>query len=177
MNTMLKTLTTAAVAIPLALGVGTQKAEADVIRIALTETPSDELAAFFVALDRAKAKGLDYSKILYRPHVDEKVGTYCNQLQDHLLDRALDNTTLLKKYAPQCQFGMWVSGWTSWTLAAYCPDMPGVIVDVKPSPEWHKAFDKVVPAFIKQVDEGVRKIQGLRFGEDELGRMAAEVFG
>jgi len=30
------------------------------IRIALAETPSDELAAFFVALDRAKANGLDY---------------------------------------------------------------------------------------------------------------------
>ncbi len=33
---------------------------ADKIRIALAETPSDELAAFFVALDRAKANGLDY---------------------------------------------------------------------------------------------------------------------
>ncbi len=30
------------------------------IRIALAETPSDELAAFFVALDRAKANGLNY---------------------------------------------------------------------------------------------------------------------
>jgi len=30
------------------------------IRIALAETPSDELAAFFVALDRAKSMGLDY---------------------------------------------------------------------------------------------------------------------
>ena len=30
------------------------------IRIALAETPSDELAAFFVALDRAKKMGLDY---------------------------------------------------------------------------------------------------------------------
>ena len=30
------------------------------IRIALAETPSDELAAFFVALDRAKANGLEY---------------------------------------------------------------------------------------------------------------------
>lgn len=29
-------------------------------RTALAETPSDELAAFFVALDRAKANGLDY---------------------------------------------------------------------------------------------------------------------
>jgi len=35
-------------------------ANAAKIRIALAETPSDELAAFFVALDRAKAMGLDY---------------------------------------------------------------------------------------------------------------------
>ena len=33
---------------------------ADSIKIALAETPSDELAAFFVALDRAKENGLDY---------------------------------------------------------------------------------------------------------------------
>jgi len=35
-------------------------AQAAKIRIALAETPSDELAAFFVALDRARAMGLDY---------------------------------------------------------------------------------------------------------------------
>ena len=35
-------------------------ATADTIKIALAETPSDELAAFFVALDRARANGLDY---------------------------------------------------------------------------------------------------------------------
>ncbi len=35
-------------------------ANAAKIRIALAETPSDELAAFFVALDRAKANGLEY---------------------------------------------------------------------------------------------------------------------
>jgi NitT/TauT family transport system substrate-binding protein len=35
-------------------------AQAGKIRIALAETPSDEVAAFFVALDRAKAMGLDY---------------------------------------------------------------------------------------------------------------------
>ena len=38
----------------------TGTAHAAKIRIALAETPSDELAAFFVALDRAKAMGLDY---------------------------------------------------------------------------------------------------------------------
>ena len=35
-------------------------AQANKIRIALAKTPSDELAAFFVALDRAQKNGLDY---------------------------------------------------------------------------------------------------------------------
>ncbi|NNK79558.1 MAG: ABC transporter substrate-binding protein [Litoreibacter sp.] len=47
-------------AIPLAIGLMSATAQAEKIRIALAETPSDELAAFFVALDRAKANGLDY---------------------------------------------------------------------------------------------------------------------
>ena len=50
----------AVVALPIALGLSISTAQADRIRIALAETPSDELAAFFVALDRAKANGLDY---------------------------------------------------------------------------------------------------------------------
>ena len=44
----------------LALGLSASAVAAEKIRIALAETPSDELAAFFVALDRAKANGLDY---------------------------------------------------------------------------------------------------------------------
>lgn len=49
-----------AVALPAAIAVAATAAHADTIRIALAETPSDELAAFFVALDRARANGLDY---------------------------------------------------------------------------------------------------------------------
>jgi NitT/TauT family transport system substrate-binding protein len=44
----------------LAAGMMISTAYAETIRIALAEPPSDELAAFFVALDRAKANGLDY---------------------------------------------------------------------------------------------------------------------
>ncbi len=44
----------------MAIGLSVSAAAADKIRIALAETPSDELAAFFVALERAKANGLDY---------------------------------------------------------------------------------------------------------------------
>jgi glutamate synthase (ferredoxin) len=52
------------------------------------------------AVGHWKAKGLDYSKILYRPPVGPDVGTYCQQPQDHGLDKALDNTHLLKLCAP-----------------------------------------------------------------------------
>lgn len=56
----LKKFAMTAVALPLAIGINAGAAQAEKIRIALAETPSDELAAFFVALDRAKANGLDY---------------------------------------------------------------------------------------------------------------------
>ncbi len=61
MKTLLnKTLAFAAAAVVAGGMLMPGKAEADTIKIALAETPSDELAAFFVALDRAKANGLDY---------------------------------------------------------------------------------------------------------------------
>ena len=46
--------------LPISIALSASAVKADTIRIALGETPSDELAAFFVALDRAKANGLDY---------------------------------------------------------------------------------------------------------------------
>lgn len=57
---LFKKLVCTVLAVPLALGITASAANAEKIRIALAETPSDELAAFFVALDRAKANGLDY---------------------------------------------------------------------------------------------------------------------
>ncbi len=52
------------------------------------------------AVDHWKARGLDFSKILYQPKVGADVGRYQQILQDHGLDKALDNTTLLKVCAP-----------------------------------------------------------------------------
>ena len=60
MKTLLRNITAAVIAVPLAMGLAASAAQAAKIKIALAETPSDELAAFFVALDRAKANGLDY---------------------------------------------------------------------------------------------------------------------
>ncbi len=60
MRTLMKKIAGLAVAVPLAASLMAGTASAEKLKIALAETPSDELAAFFVALDRAKANGLDY---------------------------------------------------------------------------------------------------------------------
>jgi glutamate synthase (ferredoxin) len=52
------------------------------------------------AVDHWKAKGLDFTKILYQPEVPTDVGRFCQIPQDHGLDKALDNTLLLKLCGP-----------------------------------------------------------------------------
>src|SRR5262249_9410976 len=44
------------------------------------------------AVEHYKARGLDFSRILYQPTVSDQVGRYCQIPQDHGLDKALDNT-------------------------------------------------------------------------------------
>ncbi len=43
------------------------------------------------AIDHWKARGLDFSKILFKPEVPPEVGVYCREKQDHGLNAALDN--------------------------------------------------------------------------------------
>jgi glutamate synthase (ferredoxin) len=52
------------------------------------------------AVEHWKARGLDFSKILHQPKVPEGVGRYRQIDQDHGLDKALDNTKLLKLCEP-----------------------------------------------------------------------------
>lgn len=59
MRTVVKSLSAIMTALVMCFAIA-GNANAAKIRIALAEPPSDELAAFFVALDRAKAMGLDY---------------------------------------------------------------------------------------------------------------------
>ena len=59
-NLVFKKLTLIVMSLLLTTFVMVGSLQAAKIRIALAETPSDELAAFFVALDRAKANGLNY---------------------------------------------------------------------------------------------------------------------
>ena len=52
------------------------------------------------AIAQWKAAGIDLSALLHRPDVGDEVGRYCQIAQDHGLDKALDNTTLLELAEP-----------------------------------------------------------------------------
>ena len=57
------------------------------------------------AIDHWKAKGLDFSNILYQPDVAESVGRFCQIPQDHGLDKSLDLTMLLELCRPAIERG------------------------------------------------------------------------
>jgi len=57
------------------------------------------------AVDHWKAKGIDFSNILYAPEVGPEVGRFCTIKQDHGIDRSLDITTLLEICAPAIERG------------------------------------------------------------------------
>jgi glutamate synthase (ferredoxin) len=57
------------------------------------------------AVDHWKAKGLDFSNILYSPEVGPEVGRFCSTKQDHGLEKSLDLTTLLELCQPAIERG------------------------------------------------------------------------
>ncbi len=57
------------------------------------------------AVDHWKAKGLDFSNILYQPDVGPEVGRFCRIPQDHGLDKSLDITVLLDLCKPAIERG------------------------------------------------------------------------
>jgi glutamate synthase (ferredoxin) len=57
------------------------------------------------AIDHWKAKGFDFSNILYQPDVGAEVGRFRQIDQDHGLDKALDVTTLLELCKPALERG------------------------------------------------------------------------
>ena len=57
------------------------------------------------AVTHWKAKGLDLSNLLYSPEVDPDWGRYCQDEQDHGIERSLDMTTLLDLCRPAIERG------------------------------------------------------------------------
>jgi len=57
------------------------------------------------AIEHWKAKGLDFTNLLYSPEVDPDWGRYCQDEQDHGIDRSLDVTVLLDLCRPAIERG------------------------------------------------------------------------
>jgi glutamate synthase (ferredoxin) len=57
------------------------------------------------ALEHWKAKGLDFSNILYKPEVGPEVGTYCQMPQNHGIEKSLDMRKLLELAKPALEKG------------------------------------------------------------------------
>jgi glutamate synthase (ferredoxin) len=55
------------------------------------------------AVEHWKARGLDFSKILFQPDAGPEVGRYCQIPQDHSLDKSLDNSVLMDLCKPALQ--------------------------------------------------------------------------
>jgi glutamate synthase (ferredoxin) len=57
------------------------------------------------AITHWKAKGMDFSSLLYSPDAGPEVGRFCQQSQDHGLEKSLDLTKLLEMCAPAIDRG------------------------------------------------------------------------
>ena len=57
------------------------------------------------AITHWKAKGLDFSSILYQPDVGPEVGRFCQMKQDHAIDQSLDMTQLVELCRPAIERG------------------------------------------------------------------------
>ena len=60
-----------------------------------------------------KAGDVDYSKILYKPEVPERIGTYCQSRQNHGIDKILDHKLirLAEVALERCRWNL--RGWFS----------------------------------------------------------------
>jgi len=57
------------------------------------------------AIEHWKAKGFDFSNILYQPDLGPEVGRYCQMEQDHGIEKSLDATRLLELCRPAIEGG------------------------------------------------------------------------
>jgi glutamate synthase (ferredoxin) len=61
------------------------------------------------AIEHWKVRGVDLSKILFKPEVPSHIGTYCQQSQEHGIEESLDTRVLLDLARPALEKGEWVS--------------------------------------------------------------------
>ncbi|HET9880451.1 MAG TPA: glutamate synthase-related protein, partial [Candidatus Binatia bacterium] len=58
-----------------------------------------------LGIEQWKARGLDFSNILYRPAMSDTVGRYCQITQENEIEKSLDQTVLLELCKPALKHG------------------------------------------------------------------------
>lgn len=76
----------------------------------------------------------------------------------HTQVKYLFGNKLPTEYILQVQGSMWVTGLDEWDFLSYHPSLPTLLLNVKKDEAIHKALDKYVPPFIKELNEKRRKI-------------------
>lgn len=71
------------------------------------------------------------------------------------------------EYLTQCQWSMWVAGFDEWAFASFDPRMKKQMIHIQiieRDMEMMKLFNEIVPQFISEMDEKLKKI-GIVFGD------------
>lgn len=79
-----------------------------------------------------------------------------------------------KKYMPQVQGSMWITGLPEWWFMSYHPNHPALIVKVAADPLWQRACEQIVVPFAKRLEEGrkEKRIIDLRQARIDLEKAA-----
>lgn len=76
------------------------------------------------------------------------------------------NDKIKDEYLAQCQWSMWVAGFDEWAFASFDPRMKKHMIKIeiiKRDEKVMNLFSEIVPEFIKEMDEKLKKI-GIVFG-------------
>jgi len=72
-----------------------------------------------------------------------------------------------QQYVAQVQFSLYVTGKSEWVFLSYRPGFPPLILSVEPNAEAFAAFDKVLPPFIKRLNDSFEKLVELNGGQPD----------
>lgn len=78
-----------------------------------------------------------------------------------------------KKYMPQVQGSMWVTGLKQWWFMSYHPKRPPLTVLIDADPEWQRAIDLIVVPFAKRIEEGRQEKRIIDLRQDRIDLEAA----
>jgi len=78
-----------------------------------------------------------------------------------------------KKYLPQVQGSMWVTGLTEWWFMSYHPNRPPLIVKVAADPEWQRACELIVAPFVQRLEAGRQTPRIMQLRQERIDLEAA----